>query len=510
MSASCRRYCVWVILAGALAVRLIGASRPLGCYRLEFEDDYDEVWYGGNAMTDMLRGRRGVHAETGQVLVAPLWPVHLHPPLAFWAEYVFVRLLGWSPLKVRLVHILAGVVTIWLMIRLGTMYHPWGGLLSGVWGATCTYLVHFQHTAVLESILTGLLMAYLCALCSHGIGPRRAGLKVAGATAFLLLACFTKLSALLFAPALVVVLARGSKSRLQGRALRLSVPKAACLIAATAAALLALVYVCASFRPFEQALEKLQFGLNGIAEPFRLDYLVWLSVWCGPLLVFAPVGLGVLWRSQRQSALALSAVIVIGIGFPFALAEQYRRWLVPTVPVLIVLGGLGAARLLERAAGISERRKRRIAVVGLVGLIVLSSAQGLFVLVKHVQQEVTCEQTDPYISQIDDVANFCVQVVAPGDYVMTTDMQAGFYVAHTRPTGFDITARDCIRTRDLCFWPAEGVATHRPPFVLLDRTTVAQDPRPALRSNIKYVQENYRVVRRFPPEGEAAFILYRR
>jgi len=496
----------WLIVAGALAIRLLGADRPIGCYRLGFSDDYDEISHGGGPPIDMLLGRSFVDRATGSTISTPFWPVPQHPPLAYWLMYVFARVLGWSPFTVRLPHIIAGATTVWLMYRMGGVFDRRAGLLAGLWGATCTYLVHFQHTAILEPLLTAFLTGGFYLLILHFTRPRKSSRFLVAAVGCFLLAVFTKVSGLMFLPVWLLAFVLDANVRhwfVASRRVQVAI-----ILLLLAAGVAAVLRPPGSLRLVALAAEKLGSGLNGIGSPLRLDYLRWSWSLCGLPLLLAPIGVVLAWRQHPKATGLLASAALLGIGVPFALREQCHRWIVPALPLLVLFASIGFVSLLQFAWRAANWSCRRRALGGLAILAVVVTLQPLVPLTYHLSAELTCRTTDPYISQLDKVVVYCLAHAKPGQFVAATDAQALFYISHASPNGFALRPDVRLRTRDLCFEPPDSVERHRPSFVLLDKSTVETDTRPALRANIAYTQTSYRLARRFPDNDHAVFFLY--
>ncbi len=347
-----------MLLTAALLVLRISADPPSGL-TISRSPFTDEGW-------DVLNARNLIVLGSWAPDDWALQPVNLPFSLASAASFA---LFGAGLVQARLVSVLATVLTVgliawWTQDRWG----PLAALVAALAFGCATLVLGHGGTALLEPLVTLFIVAGFVALTSgRGDGSALvAGVLLAAAAA-------TKPSALLMAAGIL-----GVAMLVWPRRVGLAV---AAMAAWAAGAGLALLFADPSaldaarriWAPIEWPSSLADAWQALLRWPEQSDSVAPLA-W--PLLVAGGIGLLVAWRGtplERRRELA----IVLGwfwIPVVVLLFASYRpnRYLLPVLPALALLAGVGAARIAElvRAA------PARIAVASLFVLLVAAPGIG--------------------------------------------------------------------------------------------------------------------------------------
>lgn len=348
-----------VLLTATLLALRIAADPPSGL-TISRSPFTDEGWDVLNARNLVVLGRWAPDDWA-------LHPVNLPFSLASVGSFA---LFGPGLVQARLVPVLATVLTVallawWMKDRWG----PLAALVAGLAFGCATLVLGHGGTALLEPLVALLVVGGFVALTSgRGDGSALfAGLLLAAAIA-------TKPSALLMAAGIV----GGSLvARVGVRRISLAVAAVAAWAAGAGLALLladpsALDAARRIWAPIEWPAgigEAWQALLDWPQESDSVAPLAW------PLIVAGIIGLATAWR--RSSALRRREVVVIlgwfAVPVVVLLFASYRpnRYLLPVLPALALLAGIGAAQVI----GMLRAAPVRIAVAA--AFMVLVAAPGI-------------------------------------------------------------------------------------------------------------------------------------
>ena len=183
----------------------------------------------------------------------------------------------------------------------------------------------------------------------------------------------------------------------------------------------------------------LSFSADTMIEQFRVAFLRYVNRDFGPPA--APLGLGLaivglvrLWRSDRRLTTALGLIVAANLGYAlnYDIDEDQDAYYLPTLVVLALAAGAGAAHV--RASAAERARPFRVAAALLV---LLAPAAALVANLPYTDRS-------RYFIARDYVANVH-STVPPGSLLLTQDWQLYspmLYVRHVEHQRRDVTAID--------------------------------------------------------------------
>lgn len=344
-----------VLISAVLLVVRIAADPPAGL-TASHSPFTDEGW-------DALNARNLVVLGTWAPDDWALHPVNL--PFSLLSALSF-ELFGPGLVQARLISVLATLLTVgllswWTRDRWG----PVAALVAGLAYGCATLVLGHGGTALLEPLVTVLLVGAFVALTDHRSDRSSlfAGVLLAAAVA-------TKLLAVLMLAGIL------------GGALfdRASLRRVALVVAASAACGIGFALALVLTDP--TAIDAARRIWAPISWPASLAdawqaLLLWPShsdsvvplAW--PLLVAGALGVAVTWRGRMAVARRREVFVLLGwFVVPFVLlvfaSYQPNRYVLPALPPLAILAGIGAARAL---AVVSQVRWRAAVAIGLVALV---------------------------------------------------------------------------------------------------------------------------------------------
>ena len=348
-----------VLVTAALLALRIAADPPSGL-TISRSPFTDEGW-------DVLNARNLVVLGTWAPDNWALHPVNLPFSLA---SVVSFELFGPGLVQARLVPVLATVLTAgllawWMKDRWG----PLAALVTGLAFGCATLVLGHGGTALLEPLVTLLVVAGFVALTSgRGDGSALvAGLLLAAAIA-------TKPSALLMTVGILgAAILAGTGARRVGLGI-------AAVAAWAAGAGLALVLADPSALDAARRIWAPIEWPAGIGEAWEalLDWpeesdsvapLAW------PLLVAGIIGLATAWRrssaARRRDVAVILGWFAVPVGVLLFASYRPNRYLLPVLPALALLAGIGAARVIEML------RAAPVRIVVAAAFVVLVAAPGV-------------------------------------------------------------------------------------------------------------------------------------
>jgi len=284
-------------------------------------------------------------------------------------------------LVARVTAALLGVAAVWLLHLTGVrLWDRRVGLLAAALGAVAFLPVFYGHLALNDVPATApATLALLgAALVLRGGGTRAALLGGAGAG----LAAGTKYTAgIALLPLLTaIVLAARERREPLGRALL--APAAAACAAALAGFLVANPYALLDFDAFRAGVGRQrtlasgeELAKLGLTQRNGVVYYLWSLTWgLGWLPALAALGGAIrLLARDRRLALVLLPAPLLYIVFMGVQERYFGRWLLPVLPILILLAAYGSMAL----AGAVAARAPRLAVPAVALVAVALLAQGL-------------------------------------------------------------------------------------------------------------------------------------
>jgi len=276
---------------------------------------------------------------------------------------------------------LLGVVAVWLLHLAGArLFDRRVGLLAAAIGAVAFLPVFYGHLALNDVPATApATLALLgAALVLRGGGTRAALLGGLGAG----LAAGTKYTAgIVLLPLLtaVVVAARG---RRQPHAGTLLAPAAAACGAALAGFLVANPYALLDVDAFRAGVARQrtlasgeELAKLGLTQSNGVVYYLWSLTWgLGWIPALAALGGAIrLLLRDRTLALVLLPAPLLYVVFMGLQERYFGRWLLPVLPIVILLGAYGALAFTRAAAA----RVPRLALPVAAAVVVALLAQGL-------------------------------------------------------------------------------------------------------------------------------------
>ncbi|MDX2092399.1 MAG: hypothetical protein SFX73_31335 [Kofleriaceae bacterium] len=244
-----------------------------------------------------------------------------------------------------------------------------GALVAGLFASLWFELIYFAPKALSEAV-GGNLLAFgtvLALLIRDGDETPTRG-KVIAVSAALTMSCMLRMQLAVAAFVIFVIVVRKLARPLQ---------LAAVITGAVVFLGAGLVDWITWDYPFQSYIENLKFNViegkgatYGIAPwyaYFEVYGRIW-GFWLVPILGLAVVG------GRRAPLVALAALLVLVAHVPMAHKEY--RFAYPAMVLVVILAGLGAARLLGKLAERREARTVNIAAFGLVAVWFAASAAG--------------------------------------------------------------------------------------------------------------------------------------
>jgi 4-amino-4-deoxy-L-arabinose transferase-like glycosyltransferase len=297
----------------------------------------------------------------------------------------------------RVVSGLLGTLTVALLYLAGArLWDRRVGVLAAALGAVAFLPVFYSHLALNDVPALAPLTLVLVAVAGLLRRPRRIHYVLGGLG--LGLACATKYTAgivvlpLLTAMAIVAVEERRAPAAPQRRTGPRPLPWALAALALSGLAFFAAnPYAFFDFETFWNGLvhqstaSSDELGKVGLVEDSGIRYYLWTLTWGLGYVPAAVAALGAVmlaWRNPRLAIVLIPAPIVF-ILFMSAQQRYFGRWLMPILPILILLASWAAVRLLD-ALPVRRRRLRlalgAAAVALLVGQGLVSSVHSSLVL----------------------------------------------------------------------------------------------------------------------------------
>ncbi|MCB0569478.1 MAG: glycosyltransferase family 39 protein [Phaeodactylibacter sp.] len=285
------------------------------------------------------------------------------PPLLIWLQALFMKILGYNELAVRLPSALAGLATVLLLLWFSRRHlqQPLAGYFAGLILLTSKGYINY-HGAIsgdYDALLTLWLTAY--SICFYLFLERQSWRYLYLAALFILLAGWTKgVAGLFFIPAL------GLYALWRGRLLwLLKQPRLYACMAATAIGILAYYWLREQANPgYIAAVLENEVGgrylraQEGMARPFWFYFRVVNQYErFYPWQYFLPLGFALGWwkKSLRPATgfimtISLFFLLLISVG-----KTKHEWYYLPALPLLALLIGLGMEQalrpLLEKMEG---------------------------------------------------------------------------------------------------------------------------------------------------------------
>jgi hypothetical protein len=366
------------VLLGALAVRLWGIR-----HGLPFSYNIDEEGH----FVPVAIGFFGHDLDPGYFLNPPGYTELLYAIYAVWfgGRDAVAHAYTTDPSEVfliaRVTVALLGTVAVWLSYLAGARFFDRRvGLLAAALGAVAFLPVFYSHLALNDVPATApATLALLgAALVLRGGGTRAALLGGLGAG----LAAGTKYTAgIVLLPLLTAILVT-ARDRREPLLRALFVPAAAACGAALGGFLIANPYALLDFSAFHAGVARQrrlasgeELAKLGLTQRNGVVYYLWSLTWgLGWIPAFAALGGAIrLLLRDRRLALVLLPTPVIYVVFMGLQERYFGRWLLPVLPIAILLAAYGGMAL---ARAVAERAPRfALPAAALVALALL--AQGL-------------------------------------------------------------------------------------------------------------------------------------
>lgn len=365
------------VLLGALALRLWGIR-----HGLPFSYNADEEGH----FVPVAIGFFGHDLDPGYFLNPPGYTELLYAIYAVWfgGRDAVAHAYATNPSEVFLVARVAvallGTVAVWLLHAVGArLFDRRVGLLAAALGAVAFLPVFYGHLALNDVPATApATLALLgAALVLRGGGTRAALLGGIGAG----LAAGTKYTAGIALLPLLTAILLAARDRREPLAHALLVPALAACAAALAGFLIANPYALLDFDAFHAGVARQrtlasgeELSKLGLTQRNGVVYYLWSLTWgLGWIPALAALGGAVrLLARDRRLALVLLPAPVLYVLFMGAQERYFGRWLLPVLPVVILLAAYAGMAL---ARGVAARAPRLAAPAGALVAVALL-AQG--------------------------------------------------------------------------------------------------------------------------------------
>lgn len=366
------------VLLGAFALRLWGIRHGLPySYNIDEEGHFVPV----------AIGFFGHDLDPGYFLNPPGYTELLYAVYAVWfggrAAVAHAYLTNPSEVFVvaRATVALLGVAAVWLLHLTGArLWDRRVGLLAAALGAVAFLPVFYGHLALNDVPATApVTLALLgAALALRGGGIKAALLGGLGAG----LAAGTKYTAGIALLPLLTAIALAARDRRAPFARALLVPAAAACAAALAGFLIANPYALLDFHAFHAGVARQRSLASGeeltklgLTQRNGVVYYLWSLTWgLGWIPALAALGgaIGLLMR-DRRAALVLLPAPLLYVLFMGLQARYFGRWLLPVLPIAILLAAYGGMVLARVVAARAPRLAPAAAALVTAALL----AQGL-------------------------------------------------------------------------------------------------------------------------------------
>jgi len=276
---------------------------------------------------------------------------------------------------------LLGTAVVWLLHLAGARFFDRAvGLLAAALAAVAFLPVFYGHLALNDVPATApATLALLgAALVLRGGGTRAALLGGLGAG----LAAGTKYTAGIALLPLLTAIAVSARDRREPLVRALLAPALAACAAALAGFLIANPYALLDFQTFHAGVARQQrlasgeeLAKLGLTQTNGIVYYLWSLTWgLGwiPLLAALGGAVGLLARERRLALVLLPAPIVY-VLFMGVQERYFGRWLLPILPLLILLAAYGATALARAVAARAPRLAAPAVALAAAALL----AQGL-------------------------------------------------------------------------------------------------------------------------------------
>lgn len=342
-------------------------------------------------------------------------------------------------LVARVTVALLGVVAVWLLHLAGArLFDRRVGLLAAAIGAVAFLPVFYGHLALndVPAMAPATLALLGAALVLRGGGARAALLGGLGAG----LAAGTKYTAgIVLLPLLtaVVVAARGRREPL---ARTLLAPALAACGAALAGFLVANPYALLDFDAFHAGVARQrtlasgeELAKLGLTQSNGIVYYLWSLTWgLGWIPALAALGGGIrLALRDRTPALVLLPAPLLYVLFMGLQERYFGRWLLPVLPIVILLAAYGALALARAAAARAPRLALPIAVLVVAALLAQSLIHSI-----HVDRVLARPDTR------NSARTWLLANVPPGSNVVIEPFVPARWLAGTSWRRWDVTRAD--------------------------------------------------------------------
>ncbi|HEV7774681.1 MAG TPA: glycosyltransferase family 39 protein [Conexibacter sp.] len=366
------------VLLGALVLRLWGIR-----HGLPFSYNIDEEGH----FVPVAIGFFGHDLDPGYFLNPPGYTELLYAIYAVWfgGRDAVAHAYATNPSEVfliaRVTVVLLGTVAVWLLHMAGARFFDRRvGLLAAAVGAVAFLPVFYSHLALNDVPATApATLALLgAALVLRGGGTRAALLGGLGAG----LAAGTKYTAgIVLLPLLTAILVT-ARDRREPLLRTLAIPAAAACAAALGGFLIANPYALLDFDTFHAGVARQrrlasgeELAKLGLTQRNGVVYYLWSLTWgLGWIPALAALGGAIrLLLRDRRLALVLLPTPLLYVVFMGLQERYFGRWLLPVLPIAILLAAYGGMVLARAAA----ERAPRLALPAAALVAAALLAQGL-------------------------------------------------------------------------------------------------------------------------------------
>ncbi|MFL5816191.1 MAG: glycosyltransferase family 39 protein [Conexibacter sp.] len=366
------------VLLGALGLRLWGIR-----YGLPFSYNIDEEGH----FVPVAIGFFGHDLDPGYFLNPPGYTELLYAIYAVWfggreaVAHAYATDASEVFLIARVTVVLLGTVAVWLLHMAGARFFDRRvGLLAAALGAVAFLPVFYSHLALNDVPATApATLALLgAALVLRGGGVRAALLGGVGAG----LAAGTKYTAgIVMLPLLTAILVT-ARDRREPLLRTLAIPAGAACAAALGGFLVANPYALLDFQAFHAGVARQrrlasgeELSKLGLTQRNGIVYYLWSLTWgLGWIPALAALGGAVrLLLRDRRLALVLLPAPLLYVLFMGLQERYFGRWLLPVLPIAILLAAYGGMALARAVAA----RAPRLAIPAAALVAVALLAQGL-------------------------------------------------------------------------------------------------------------------------------------
>jgi hypothetical protein len=362
------------VLLGALALRLWGIR-----HGLPFSYNADEEGH----FVPVAIGFFGHDLDPGYFLNPPGYTELLYALYAVWfggraaVQHAYATDPSEVFLIARVTAALLGVLAVWLLHMVGArLFDRRVGLLAAALGAVAFLPVFYGHLALNDVPATApATLALLgAALVLRGGGTRAALLGGVGAG----LAAGTKYTAGIVLAPLLTAIVLTARERREPVVRALLVPATAACAATLAGFLLANPYALLDFDAFHAGVARQrtlasgeELSKLGLTQDDGVLYYLWSLTW-GLGWIPAAAALGGALRlalRDRRLALVLLPAPLVYVLFMGSQERYFGRWLLPVLPIVILLAAAGGMALARAVAARAPRLALPAAALVAVALL---------------------------------------------------------------------------------------------------------------------------------------------